>query len=242
MMEGRCGKPESVLSAAAMTGRSLRSTRSDSLFDEVGVQLPPFDDLPPDALQHLSTPGFGRGFLTASLRARLRKAGYQDLGQLAQTSPEAIARIRKFGPIRVDLVRNLILAEIARWLPGAREAHANGATGKRRLGRLRGMPIESLQLAANEIAALGFAGCTCADLACRSRAELLGTGFVISRDVDRIIATLAHLLAGSRTTASFSVQVARDFLENEPETIASRRAALLAEQDREWDDAAPASH
>ncbi|WP_010685091.1 hypothetical protein [Methylobacterium mesophilicum] len=204
------------------------------------MRLPLFEDLPPDALQHLATPGFGRGFLTASLRARLRKAGYRDLGQLAQASPEAIASIRKFGPVRVDRVRDLILNEIARWLPGARERHARGATGERRLGRLRDRPVEGLPLAADAIAALGCAGCTCADLAGRSRTELLGTGRMIARDVDRIITTLAELLGGSRTTASLSAQVAEDAPETETETIASRRAALLAQQDREWDAAAPA--
>lgn len=223
-----------------MHGRSLRSIKFDSLFDEVSVRLPLFEDLPPDAIQHLSTSGFGRGFLTVSLRARLRRAGYRDLGQLAQTSPGAIANIRKFGPVRVHLVRTLILAEIARWLPGAREMHASGATDERRLGRLRDMPVESLPLAANEIAALGCAGCTCADLAGRSRVELLRTGTVIARDVDRIITTLAHLLGGSRTSASLSVRVAGDAPATETETIACHRAALLAKQDREWDEAAPA--
>lgn len=237
-MADRCGKPEIILSAAAMHGRSLRTTEFDSLFDEVSVQLPLFEDLPPDAIQHLSTSGFGRGFLTVSLRARLRKAGYQDLGQLARTSPEAIDSLRKFGPVRIDLIRTFILAEIARWMPGAREMHATEATRERRLGKLRGKPVASLPLAANEIAALGCVGCTCADLAGRSRFELLGTGIVDSSDVDRIITTLAQLFEGSRAIAFLSAQVARDGTETE--TIASRRDALLADQDREWDEAAPA--
>jgi hypothetical protein len=223
-----------------MHGRSPRTTRFDSLFDEVSVRLPLFEDLPPDAIQHLSTSGFGRGFLTVSLRARLRRAGYQDLGQLARTSPEAIDSLRKFGPVRIDLIRTFILAEIARWLPGAREMHATGATRERRLGILRGKPVDSLPLAADEIAALGCVGCTCADLAGRSRFELLGTGIVNARDVDRIVTTLARLLDGGRAGAFLSAQVAGDAPAPEMETIASRRAALLADQDREWDDAAPA--
>jgi hypothetical protein len=239
-MTDRCGKPEIALSAAAMTGRSLRTTSFDSLFSEVSVRLPLFEDLPPDAIQHLSTSGFGRGFLTVSLRARLRKAGYLDLGHLAQTSPAAIASIRKFGPVRVDRVRTFILGEIARWLPGIREVHTDGATGERRLGRLRDMPVERLPLAADEIVALGCAGWSCADMAGRSRPELLGTGVVMSRDVDRIITTLANLLGGSAMTASPPVQVAEDARAMETDTIASRRAALLAKQDREWEEAAPA--
>lgn len=204
------------------------------------MRLPLFEDLPPHAIQHLSTSGFGRGFLTVSLRARLRKAGYRDLGQLARTSPEAIDSLRKFGPVRIDLIRTFILAEIARWLPGARELHATGATRERRLGILRGKPFESLPLAANEIAALGCVGWTCADLAGRSRFELLGTGIITSRDVDRIITTLAQFLERSRATAFLSAQVAGDAPAPETETIASRRATLLADQDREWDEAAPA--
>lgn len=238
-MADRCGKPEIAL-LAAMPGRSLRTTRFDSLFGEVCVRLPLFENLPPDVVQHLSLSGLGRGFLTASLRARLRKAGYRDLGHLAQMSPEAIASIRKFGPVRVELVGIFILAEIARWLPGAREVHTAAATGERRLGRLRDMPIEILPLGADEIAALGFAGCSCADIAGRSRLELLDTGAVMSRDVDRIVTTLAHFLEGGRTTASYPVQVAVDASAMEAETITARRAALLAKQDREWEEAAPA--
>ncbi|MGH1571098.1 hypothetical protein ACRAWG_10890 [Methylobacterium sp. P31] len=203
------------------------------------MRLPLFEDLPPDAIQHLSASGFGRGFLTASLRARLRKAGYRDLGHLAQTSPEAIARIRKFGPVRVELARTFILNEIARWLPRAREVHTVGATGERRLGRLRGMPVERLPFRAGEIAALGIAGGSCADVADRSRHELLGTGVVKSSDVDRIITTLARFLAEDRTTAPLAVEVATDAPESETEALAARRAALLAKQDREWEEAAP---
>jgi hypothetical protein len=230
---------EIALSAAMMSGRSFRTIRSDNLFGEVSVRLPLFEDLPPDTIQHLSASGFGRGFLAVSLRARLRKAGYRDLAQLAQSSPEAITRIRKFGPVRVELVRTFILNEIARWLPGARELHAAGATRERRLGRLRDLPAEHLPLDANEIAALGFAGGSCADMADRSRLELLATGVVMSSDVDRIITTLVHLLTMDGTIAPLCLEVTVDAPAADTEAPATRRAALLAKQDREWEEAAP---
>lgn len=239
-MAERCGALEIALSATAMPGRSRRTTRSDSLFGEISARLPLFEDLPPDALQLLSASGLGRGFLTASLRARLRKAGYRDLGLLAESSPDAIASIRKFGPVRVERVRTFILAELARWVPGARDMHTAEATGERRLGRLRHMLVERLPLHADDIAALGFAGGSCADLAGRSRLELIGTGIVMSSDVDRIITTIARALEGDRPIASLPLQAPLDAPAAEPETLAARRAALLAEQDREWEEAAPA--
>ncbi len=219
-----------------MPGRSHRTTGSHSLFGEVNERLPFFEDLPLDALQRLAASGYGRGFLTASLRARLRKAGYRDLSDLAQTSPAAIARIRKFGPVRIELVRDSILAEMARWLPDAREVHTEGATRDRRLGRLRDLPVERLPLTAGTIAALGCGGQSCADMAGRSRLDLLDTGAVTSCDVDRIIAMLAHTLEEGRTRISLSAAATP---ETETETNAARRAALLAQQDREWEDAAP---
>ncbi|MGU3330911.1 hypothetical protein ACLBXB_28935, partial [Methylobacterium mesophilicum] len=88
------------------------------------MRLPLFEGLSADNIQHLSALGFGRGFLTASLRARLRKAGFRDLSHLAQSSPDEIARVRKFGPVRVELIRTFILDEIAHWLPSARQTHA----------------------------------------------------------------------------------------------------------------------
>lgn len=223
-----------------MPGRSHRTTGSHSLIGEVSERLPSFEDLPPDTLQRLSASGFGRGFLTVSLRARLRKAGYRDLGDLARTSPAAISSIRKFGPVRVDLVRTHILAEVARWLPGAREVHSDGATRDRRLGRLRDLPVERLPLTAAAIAALGCGGHSCADLAGRSRLELLDTGAVTTCDVERIIAMLVHVLEEGRARSSQSAQIAGDTPTTETQTNAARRAALLAQQDREWEDAAPA--
>lgn len=234
-----CGDPEIALSAAMMPGRSLRTIRSDSLFGEVSARLPLFEGLPPDTLQQLATAGFGRGFLTASLRARLRKAGYRDLGHLAQSSPEAISGIRKFGPVRVEAVRTFILNEIGRWLPGGRDVHAAGATGERRLGRLREMPVDRLFLGTDAIAALGLAGGTCADIAGQSRRDLLDTGAVMSSDVDRLVTMLARFLAVGSAPAPHSADATIDAPATEAEAIAARRAALRAQQDREWEEAAP---
>jgi hypothetical protein len=224
-----CGDPEIALSAAMMPGRSLRTVRSDSLFGEVSARLPLFEGLPPDTLQQLATAGFGRGFLTASLRARLRKAGYRDLGHLAQSSPEAISGIRKFGPVRVEAVRTFILNEIGRWLPGGRDVHAAGATGERRLGRLREMPVDRLLLGTDAIAAI----------AGRSRRDLLDTGAVMSSDVDRLVTMLARFLAVGSAPAPRSADATIDAPATEAEAIAARRASLRAQQDREWEEAAP---
>lgn len=234
----RCGHREIALSAA-MPGRSVRTTKSDSLIGEVSARLSLFEDLPPDALQRLTAMGFGRGFLTVSLRARLRKAGYRDFGHLTQTSPEAIARIRKFGPVRVERIRDSILDELARWLPGAREVHTAEATRERRLEQMRDMPVEHLPCPVGAIAALGLAGRSCADVANRSRLELLDTGFLMSSDVDRIITKLAGILNEGKPIAPLSVEVTTDALKSETEAVAARRAALLAQQDREWEEVAP---
>ena len=230
---------EIAVSAATMSSRSLRTVRFESLLAEVSVRLPLFEDLPPDTIRILSTSGFGRGFLTASLRARLRKADFPDLGHLALSSPDAIARIRKFGPVRVELVRAFILAEIARWLPGAREMYAAEATGERRLSRLRVIGVERLPLDVGQVAALGLRGCSCADAAGHSRLALLRTGVVTSDDVDRIVTTLARFLGADRTIAPPAVAATGEAPAAEVEAIAARRAALLAEKDREWEEAAP---
>ena len=204
------------------------------------MRLPLFEGLSAGNIQHLSAMGFGRGFLTASLRARLRKAGFRDLSHLAQSSPDEIARIRKFGPVRVELIRTFILDEIAHWLPSARQIHAVAATRERRLELLRETQIERLALDADKIAALEFAGGSCADMAGRSRLNLLGTGIVTPTDIDRFVMTLARFLGVCRTTARCPVDGAREALSAEKETIEARRAASLANQDREWEEAAPA--
>jgi hypothetical protein len=205
------------------------------------MRLPLFDDLPGDTIHRLSASGYGRGFLTTSLRARLRKADFRDLGQLAQSSPDAITKVRKFGAIRVAAVRTYILEEIARWLPGAREMHALEATRERRLARLRDVPVERLPLNKDEIAALGFDGGSCADLAGRSRLELLRTGVVVSGDLDRIVTTLACLLGEGSRIVRPVMEAPAEASVADAEEVAARRATRLAEQDREWEEAAPAN-
>ena len=198
--------------------------------------MPLFDDLPVGAIQHLSELGFGRGFLTASLRARLRKAGFRDLGHLAGSSPDAIARVRKFGPIRVAWIRAFILDAIARHSPGARAMHTPEATRARRLQQLRGAPVGRLLPEADWVAAFGVAGGSCADLAGRSRRELLGTGLLTPGDVDGIVTALAGLLEAGR---AITPPPAAPATEAPAEVLAAHRAAQLAERDREWEDAAP---
>lgn len=205
------------------------------------MRLPLFDDLPGNTIHRLSASGYGRGFLTASLRARLRKADFGDLGHLAQSSPDAITKVRKFGAIRVAAVRTYILEEIARWLPGTREMHALEATRERRLARLRDIPVERLPLKKNKIAALGFDGGSCVDLAGCSRLELLRTGVVVSRDLDRIVTTLACFLGEGTPIVRPAMATPAKALVADAEEVAARRATLLAEQDREWEEAAPAS-
>lgn len=224
-----------------MPTRSLRARNgSDSLLGEAGLRLPLFEDLPPDTLERLAAAGFGRGFLTASLRARLRKAGIQDLGQLARSSPDAIAGVRKFGPVRVERVRVLILDAIARWLPDARTLYADEAVRTRRLGRLGAVAVDRLPLQAGALAALGLAGESCAVLAGRSRHELLGTGHVTSDAVDGVVTALAGLLGAGGTWARLAAPMAvPDPAAPDAEAVAARRAANLAAQDRDWEAAAP---
>ncbi|WP_336491101.1 hypothetical protein [Methylobacterium nigriterrae] len=223
-----------------MPSLSLRTARSESLFAEACARLPLFEDLSRDSIERLSASGFGRGFLTASLRARLRKADFRDLGHLAQSSPDAIAKVRKFGPVRLEAVRTFILEEIARSLAGAREMHTLEATRERRLARLRAMPVERLSLDEHEIAALGFEGGSCADIAGRSRLELLRAGVMASSDLDRIVTSLARFLREGRPIIPPAVEASAEAPAADTTDAAARRAALLAEQDREWEEAAPA--
>ncbi|MCJ2134265.1 hypothetical protein MKK69_09385 [Methylobacterium sp. J-026] len=219
-----------------MLPRSRRTVRSDCLFAEVCARLPLFEGLAEDTIADLSASGFGRGFLTASLRARLRKAGVQDLGHLARSSPDAITGIRKFGPVRLERVRSVILDALARRLPDARARHAADATRARRLGRLRDMPVGCLPLDPGALAALGLEGGTCAGIADRSRLDLLGGG-ATPGEVDRIVAALAHVLGAGETVAPRATEAGPDAPEPD---AAARRAALRAEQDRDWEAAAPA--
>jgi hypothetical protein len=223
-----------------MPRRSILTQPSDSLLAEVSIRLPLFDGLASDTIQLLTASGFGRGFLTPSLRGRLRKAELRDLGNLAQSSPEVIASVRKFGPIRVEHVRNFILDEIARRLPGGRARHTSEATRERRLDRLRSASADRLPLDADRIEALGLRDGSCAEAACRSRLDLIASGIVTSFDVDRIVATLAQVLRSGTTITSLPLEPEVRALAVEAEAFEARRSAVLAEQDREWEAAAPA--
>ena len=222
-----------------MLPRSRRTVRSDCLLAEVCARLPLFDGLTPDTIEHLTASGFGRGFLTASLRARLRKAGFQDLGHLAQSPPDAITRVRKFGPVRLERVRSFILDAVARRLPDARALHAADATRERRLGRLRAMPAGRLPLDPGALAALGREGGTCAEIADRSRRDLLDGG-ATPGEVDRIVTALAGILGGGGIVAPRAREAGPGAAVPDAGADADRRAALMAERDREWAAAAPA--
>ncbi|MEA1832597.1 hypothetical protein U8607_10950 [Methylobacterium durans] len=223
-----------------MPGPPFRSPRSEDLLAEACARLSLFEDLPGDTIHRLSACGFGRGFLSPSLRARLRKAGFQDLGHLARSSPDAITKVRKFGPIRVEAVRTFLLEEIARFLPGAREHHGPRATRDRRLARLREVPVARLPLAKDAIVALGLDGGTGADLAGRPRLALLRTGVVTSADLDRVVARLADCLGEGRAVPIPAAPASVESPAAEAERARAHRAALLAERDREWEEAAPA--
>ncbi|MER2265429.1 hypothetical protein [Methylobacterium oxalidis] len=224
-----------------MPDRSLPSTKSESLLAEACTRLPLFEDLTEDTIQRLSASGYGRGFLTASLRARLRKAGFRDLGHLAQSTPDEIAKVRKFGPVRVEAVRAFLLDKIARALPGARERQTREAIAERRLARLRDLPADRLALHRDEILALSLEGATCADLAQRSRLELLRTGVWTSSDLDRFVADLAQVLGEGREVCQPAAPDLAEIPDTEARRAQASRAALLAERDREWEAAAPAS-
>ncbi|KQQ30926.1 hypothetical protein ASF53_17665 [Methylobacterium sp. Leaf123] len=193
-----------------------------TLFDEVSTHLPLFDDLPEGAVERLAAVGYGRGLLTASLRAQLRKAGFADMAALALASPVELMAVRKIGPLRVTAIRVHLLGELARLVPGARADHDSEATDRRRLERLRAMPGGRF----------GWAGETCADLALRRCADIRAELDIPATDLDRIAAALARALLPERPRVPAPAAA--------PEADAAReRAELLQEQDRQWEAAAP---
>ena len=103
----------------------------ETLFGEACARLPLFDGLSDEAIDRLAAGGFGRGLLTAALRARLRKAGLADMGALARATPAELMAVRKIGPVRVLTSRAHVLGELARRVPGARAAHGGEATDRR---------------------------------------------------------------------------------------------------------------
>ncbi|TFZ54646.1 hypothetical protein E4V01_24875 [Methylorubrum sp. Q1] len=199
-----------------------------TLFDEVSAHLPLFDSLSEKAAERLAAGGYGRGLLTASLRARLRKAGFADLAALALASPVELMAVRKIGPVRVCAIRVHLLRELARLVPGARAFHDGTATDGRRLERLRAMPGGRF----------GWAGETCADLALKRCADIREELDLPAPDLDRIAAALIRALLPERPRVT--CVAAAPEIEATPETTRAReRAERLREQDRQWDAAAP---
>lgn len=203
-----------------------------TLFDEVCARLPLFDGLSEDDVGRLAADGFGRGLLTASLRARLRKAGYADMAALALASPAELTTVRKIGPVRVAAIRAHLVAELARRVAGARTDHETGATARRRLDRLRTVPLARLPLEAALIERLDRIGPTCADLAGARWAEIAPALGLSATDQTRLVTALARTLPSDRPR-----------LPPPPDHAGTdagpSRAALLRERDREWDAAAP---
>lgn len=199
-----------------------------TLFDAVSARLPLFDGLPDGAVERLAAGGFGRGLLTASLRSRLRKAGFTDMAMLALASRADLLAVRKIGPVRVEAIRAHLLGELARFVPGARADHDLEATGRRRLDRLRAVPGERF----------GRAGATCADLAERPCAEIRAELEIPAADLDRIAAALALALLPERPPGPSGADRPDD--DGALEAQAARdRAETIRARDREWDEAAP---
>lgn len=206
------------------------------LLDEVCAQLPLFEDLPRDAPERLAAAGLGRGLLTASVRARLRKAGFVDMAALALATPAELMRVRKIGPVRLQVIRAHVLDELARIYPDARRFHGLEATAARRLGRLRRMPAERLILEEPAIAELGRSG-TGADLSARSRAECLKMHAITAGVLDRMVVALVRFLLLDKPRLPV-----RALEPTSSVTEADERAARLRvqqERDRAWEEADP---
>ncbi len=135
-----------------------------TLFDEASERLPLFDDLPDGAVERLAAGELGRGLLTASLRARLRRAGLVDMGMLALATPIDLMAVRKIGPVRVGTIRAHVLDELARLYLGARAIHNEDATTRRRMDRLHATPAERLPRDAAALARLLAPDKPCAQL------------------------------------------------------------------------------
>lgn len=222
------------------TRAPIRTRPAPTLFDEVSARLPLFDTLDEDSLERLAAAGYGRGLLTASLRARLRKAGFADMGALAGAAPTDLLAVRKIGPLRVAALRIHLLGELARMVPGSRADHDDEATARRRLDRLRAVPVPSLPLDPPLLARLGRSVATAADLARLRRTEIGTDLTTCPTDPERIVVALTRVLQPV-PCRSVSDDPAADAV-TEPETEHRRdRAAVLRERDREWDAAAPAT-
>ncbi|WP_232627908.1 hypothetical protein [Methylobacterium sp. Leaf118] len=210
-----------------------------TLYDEACARLSLFDDVPEDILERLAAGGFGRGLLTASLRARLRKAGYTDLGMLARATPAELMAVRKVGPLRVEAIRAHLVGALARLAPGARAAHGREATDQRRLDRCRAVPVERLPLDPALVARLGEAGDHCADLALRPRFAIARALALSASDLDRIVAALARIVLPDRPPVPSAATAPEEEAGGAAQGMRAR-AALQEARDREWDAAAPA--
>lgn len=210
-----------------------------TLFDEVSARLPLFDGVADEASARLATGGFGRGLLTAALRARLRKAGFIDMSALALAAPADLMAVRKIGPLRVEAIRAHVLCELARFVPGVRENHDKNATDERRLDRLRSMPVEWLPFGPAVVERLGPSGPTWADFALMRRAEAGRVLGIQAADLDEIVSALAHVLIPNQPLIRSAPASRGDDAAQDVRTM-QERAELLRERDREWDEAAPA--
>ena len=210
----------------------------ETLFGDASARLPLFDDLSDEAIDRLAAGGFGRGLLTAALRARLRKAGFTDMGALARATPAELMAVRKIGPVRVLTIRAHVLGELARLVPGARAAHDGDATDRRRLDRLRGLPAGPLPLVGIVAERFGPAGPTWADLVSMRRAEAIQALGIAAADLDAIVSALVlTLLPAPPRTLPVAAMREED---TAPETKAGRvHAELQLARDREWEEAAP---
>ncbi|MBK3406437.1 hypothetical protein H0176_28740 [Methylorubrum populi] len=208
-----------------------------TLLDEASAQLPLFDDLTDAAVDRLAAGGFGRGLLSAALRARLRKAGFSDMEALARATPANLKAVRKIGPVRVVAIRAHILNELARLLPDARATHDQSATDQRRLDRLRAVPAGALLLVPLLVERSGSADPTWADLAAMRRVEAARALGLSAADLDAIVSALVRALLPERQriqSAPIHDQDAASDVRNQ-----EAHTELLRARDREWDEAAP---
>ena len=212
----------------------------ETLFGEACARLPLFDGLSDEAIDRLAAGGFGRGLLTAALRARLRKAGLADMGALARATPAELMAVRKIGPVRVLTIRAHVLGELARRVPGARAAHDGDATDRRRLDRLRALPAGPLPLVGTIAERFGPDGPTWADLASMRRAEAIRALGIAAADLDAIVSALVLTLLPD-PPRSLPVAAMREE-DTAPETRAGRVCVELQRaRDQEWEAAAPAT-
>ena len=160
------------------------------------------------------------------------------MGMLALATPADLTSVRKVGPIRAGVIRSHVLDELARFYPDARSDHSEEATARRRMERLRAIPVERLPLDAVTIEWLGRLGRTCADLAQRPRVECEPATGILVADPDLIVVALTRLLLPDRSHTRPTAATREDDAVQEAETRRVR-AEMLRERDREWDEAAP---